>query len=94
MNWTDEEAKTALRLRYEGLTFKEIAAAMGGGLTKNKVQARIYRLTGRAKLNGYVRPKTSRAIKTNPTGNWDAKLIEPWVEYAARRRAERAQMQA
>lgn len=87
MSWTPEEAKQALKLREEGLTFKEIAESMGGDLSKGQVQARIYRLTGRTKQ--YVRPKANRPVKSNPNGSWDEKLIEPWVEFAARRRTER-----
>ena len=54
MSWTDERVDLLSRLWLEGRSASQIAAALGGGLTRNAVIGKVHRLglAGRVKAAG------------------------------------------
>lgn len=62
MSWTDERVEKLRKLWNEGLSAAQIAAELGGGLSRNAVIGKIHRLgiQGRAKV---VQPKAAEPPK-------------------------------
>jgi GcrA cell cycle regulator len=62
MSWTDERVDLLSRLWLEGKSASQIAALLGGGLTRNAVIGKVHRLglAGRVKANAPP-PKTAEA---------------------------------
>lgn len=50
MKWTDQKVAQLIALNEQGKTTTEIAAIMGGGLTRNMILGKLHRI--RAKANG------------------------------------------
>ena len=63
--WTDDRVEMLAKLWGEGLSASQIAAALGGGVTRNAVIGKVHRLglSGRAKSGGQAqqRPAKPRA---------------------------------
>src|SRR6185437_81860 len=64
MSWTDERVEVLSRLWLEGRSASQIAAALGGGLTRNAVIGKVHRLglAGRVKV-GAPAPEPDEASK-------------------------------
>lgn len=60
MSWTDERVETLKKLWTDGLTARQIADMMGGGVTRNAIIGKVHRLG----LSG--RPKTIRVARPKP----------------------------
>ncbi len=67
MSWTDERVDLLSRLWLEGKSASQIAALLGGGLTRNAVIGKVHRLglAGRVKANAPA-PKTAEASVDAP----------------------------
>ncbi|MGQ4274861.1 GcrA family cell cycle regulator [Terrihabitans sp. B22-R8] len=65
MNWTDERVELLKKLWTDGLSASQIAAELGGGVTRNAVIGKVHRLglSGRAKTvtSAPQRPRKPRA---------------------------------
>ena len=57
MNWTDERVDLLKRLWAEGLSASQIAAELGGGISRNAVIGKVHRLG----LSGRVKPAAALA---------------------------------
>jgi GcrA cell cycle regulator len=68
--WTDDRVELLTKLWGEGLSASQIAAALGGGVTRNAVIGKVHRLglSGRAKpgANAAARPAKPRAVSPTP----------------------------
>lgn len=76
MNWTDERVEKLKKLWSEGLSASQIAAQLGGGVSRNAVIGKVHRLNlpGRAKSGGSTAstartPKRSTAAPRAPSYN-------------------------
>lgn len=59
MSWTDERVKLLSKLWQEGLSASQVAAELGGGVTRNAVIGKVHRLglAAREKTHSPVRKK-------------------------------------
>jgi GcrA cell cycle regulator len=59
MNWTDERVELLKKLWMDGLSASQIAAELGGGVTRNAVIGKVHRLglSGRAKTVASTTPR-------------------------------------
>jgi len=59
MNWTDERVELLTKLWAEGLSASQIAAQLGGGVSRNAVIGKVHRLklSGRGRATTASRPK-------------------------------------
>ena len=68
--WTDDRVELLTKLWGEGLSASQIAAALGGGVTRNAVIGKVHRLglSGRAKpgVSAAARPAKARAVVPPP----------------------------
>ncbi len=82
MGWTDERVELLKRLWADGLSASQIAAELGGGVTRNAVIGKVHRLSlsGRAKQSGTPHqrrpraPRQPRVQRTIVIGNTALKL--------------------
>lgn len=76
MNWTDERVELLRKLWSEGLSASQIAAQLGGGVTRNAVIGKVHRLSlsGRAKpVSANPRPRKVRSASPHrPTRHYVA----------------------
>jgi GcrA cell cycle regulator len=65
MSWTDERVELLKKLWADGLSASQIAAELGGGVTRNAVIGKVHRLglSGRAKANAVTSNRTRRAAQ-------------------------------
>ena len=68
MSWTDERVELLKKLWTEGLSASQIAAELGGGVTRNAVIGKVHRLNlaGRAKPAGNSVPRVRRQRAAAP----------------------------
>ncbi len=68
--WTDDRVATLAKLWGEGLSASQIAAALGGGVTRNAVIGKVHRLglSGRVKAGAPApqRPAKPKLIQATP----------------------------
>ncbi len=66
MTWTDERVELLKRLWAEGLSASQIAAQLGGGITRNAVIGKVHRLglAGRAKPAASTAGRAARRPRT------------------------------
>jgi GcrA cell cycle regulator len=66
--WSDDRVELLTKLWGEGLSASQIAAALGGGVTRNAVIGKVHRLglSGRAKPGAAA--TAPRAVKPRPVG--------------------------
>jgi GcrA cell cycle regulator len=62
MSWTDERVELLRKLWNEGLSASQVAAELGGGITRNAVIGKIHRLglAERAKAPSAPRPRAAK----------------------------------
>lgn len=94
MIWPEELSKEIQRLHSAGMKPHEIARIHG--LTSNQVRGRLARMRGYESVRDYdvSRNRHRRLTETDPMsysgkGDWEAKLIEPYVIFKARKKMER-----
>lgn len=97
-NWTPEMEKTVSDMWQSGSEAPEIARALGGTVTRSAVSNKITRmgLPGRVRVRYRAERKPrkpqERIVGSSEKGSWDSRLVEPWAEFSARRKAERQKM--
>lgn len=68
--WTDDRVQTLARLWGEGLSASQIAAALGGGVTRNAVIGKVHRLglsaRGRPGQASTPRPARPKVVDAKP----------------------------
>jgi GcrA cell cycle regulator len=66
MSWTDERVELLRKLWNEGLSASQVAAELGGGITRNAVIGKIHRLglAERAKAPSAPRPRVARSPRS------------------------------
>jgi GcrA cell cycle regulator len=84
MSWTDERVELLSRLWLDGRSASQIAAALGGGLTRNAVIGKVHRLG----LAGRV--KAGAPERASEDGEADSAGMAGEVAAASRRAAPRA----
>lgn len=92
MNWTPEREAELVKMRAEGRSYTYMAAALfGDRRKKGAIAGKLARIDNRIGPPRH-RPKkrVSIADRTRFSGDWDAKLFEPWAEYTHRKKLERA----
>src|SRR3954470_7380072 len=71
MTWTDERVELLAKLWSEGLSASQIAAEIGGGVSRNAVIGKVHRLglsgRGKAKAAGPQRPRKATRAPSAPT---------------------------
>lgn len=81
--WTDDRVATLAKLWGEGLSASQIAAALGGGVTRNAVIGKVHRLglSGRVKAGAPIpqRPAKPKPISAVPPVS---EPVRPHVEQA------------
>jgi GcrA cell cycle regulator len=65
MTWADERVDLLAKLWNEGLSASQIAAELGGSVTRNAVIGKVHRLglSGRAKAQATATPRTRKPIR-------------------------------
>jgi GcrA cell cycle regulator len=65
MTWTDERVELLAKLWSEGLSASQIAAELGGGVTRNAVIGKVHRLglSGRGKAQAPATPRSRKPIR-------------------------------
>jgi GcrA cell cycle regulator len=65
MSWTDERVELLKKLWNQGLSASQIAAELGGGVTRNAVIGKVHRLglSGRAKAPAPAAARTRKATR-------------------------------
>lgn len=75
--WTDDRVATLAKLWGEGLSASQIAAVLGGGVTRNAVIGKVHRLglSGRVKAGAPApqRPAKPKTISAVPTASEPAR---------------------
>jgi GcrA cell cycle regulator len=68
-SWTEERVESLKRLWAEGLSASQIAAKIGGGVTRNAVIGKVHRLglSGRVKPNAATQPQRPRKTARPPS---------------------------
>ena len=68
--WSDDRVELLTKLWGEGLSASQIAAALGGGVTRNAVIGKVHRLglSGRAKPGAASAPRPAKPRPVGPVG--------------------------
>lgn len=68
--WTDDRVELLSKLWAEGLSASQIAAALGGGVTRNAVIGKVHRLglSGRVKAGPAAAQRPARPRPASPAG--------------------------
>lgn len=72
MNWTEERVELLKKLWADGLSASQIAAELGGGVTRNAVIGKVHRLglSGRAKTVASTAPRQRKPrAPSHPSAN-------------------------
>lgn len=80
MNWTDERVEKLKKLWADGLSASQIAAQLGGGVSRNAVIGKVHRLNlpGRAKAGGTSSsPRTTRPAPARPQTTFTQRPAAP-----------------
>lgn len=85
MGWTDERVDLLKKLWMEGLSASQIAAELGGGVTRNAVIGKVHRL----KLSARAKPAASaaRPRPSQPRPSQSANRSRPQANMSAGARA-------
>ena len=78
--WTSAEDAMLRKCASDGMTMDEAANLIGRTRPGCKTRARVLEVS-------FHRPTPRPAMERGP---WESRLVEPWSEYSARKKAERA----
>jgi GcrA cell cycle regulator len=96
--WTDERVELLAKMWSEGLSASQIAAALGGGVTRNAVIGKVHRLglSGRARAGAPAQPRPPKPTRapTHPIAMSDPMRPNSGFSSVAKPKVEEAPVPA